>query len=146
MPQAHALNLLAVSILLGMSSHTVAAPSETTVVSQPSQIAQAQSPQSQGQMEQDFQDRLRNAKTPEERARIQAEHDRMMQQGAVPGAAPDSGTNVRTGPGTELQRQRGSGSPGDSSGGGSGGGSTGAGSGSGGGAGGGSGGGGSGGR
>lgn len=115
MPQANALNLIAVSILLGMSSHAIAAPSKTTTVSQPPQIAQAQSPPSQSpsQMEQDFQDRLRNAKTPEERARIQAEHDRMMQQGAV----PDSGANVRTGPGMGSSAmpggQRDSGSPSD---------------------------------
>ncbi len=90
MPQASAINLIAVSLLLSMSGPVHA---QSAV-----QYAQAQQRPSQtpSQMEQDFQNRLRAAKTPEERARIQAEHDRMMQQGAV----PNSGSNVRTGPGT----------------------------------------------
>lgn len=86
MPQTSAINLIAVSLLLSMSSPIHA--QQSTV-----QVAQAQTP---SQMEQDYQNRLRAAKTPEERARIQAEHDRMMQQGAV----PNSNSNVRTGPGT----------------------------------------------
>jgi hypothetical protein len=83
MPTTNAINLIAVSLLLGMGSPALAQP--------PMQYAQAQ--QTPSQMEQDYQNRLRAAKTPEERARIQAEHDRMMQQGAV----PDTGA-VRTGP------------------------------------------------
>lgn len=90
MPQASAINLIAVSLLLSMSGPVHAQSA--------AQYAQAQQRPSQppSQVEQDFQNRLRAAKTPEERARIQAERDRMMQQGAV----PNSGSNVRTGPGT----------------------------------------------
>lgn len=73
--------LIAGSVLLGTASFAVAG--------QPQQHAQAQT---QSQIEQDFQNRLNAAKTPEERAQIQAEHDRLMQQGAVP--------NVQTAPGT----------------------------------------------
>jgi hypothetical protein len=76
--------LIAGSVLLGTASFAVAG--------QPQQHAQAQT-QTQSQIEQDYQNRLRAAKTPEERARIQAEHDRLIQQGAVPG-------NVQTAPGT----------------------------------------------
>lgn len=81
--------LIAGSLLLGTASYAVAA--ET-----PQQLAQAQNTQNRSQVEQDYQNRLRAAKTPEERARIQAEYDRYMQQGAV----PNSGSNVRTAPGT----------------------------------------------
>lgn len=79
--------LIAGSLLLGTASYAVAEP--------PQQLAQAQM-QNRSQIEQDYQNRLRAAKTPEERARIQSEYDRYMQQGAV----PDSGSNVRTAPGT----------------------------------------------
>lgn len=120
MPQTSAINLIAVSLLLSMSSPALAQP--------PVQYAQAQ--QTPSQMEKDYQDRLRAAKTPEERARIQAEHDRMMQQGAV----PNTDTNVRTGPGTAQDTspggggsvprgQSGGGGSGDGAGGGTGGGS-----------------------
>lgn len=87
MPRTSAINLIAVSLLLSVSA---------PVHAESSSVQYAQAQQSPSQMEQDYQNRLRAAKTPEERARIQAEHDRMMQQGAV----PDSGSNVRTGPGT----------------------------------------------
>lgn len=80
--------LLAGSLLLGVSGVAIAANT-------PQQLSQAQM-ENRSQVEQDYQNRLRAAKTPEERARIQAEYDRYMQQGAV----PDSGSNVRTGPGT----------------------------------------------
>ncbi len=80
--------LIAGSILLGTASYAVAADT-------PQQLTQAQT-QNRSQIEQDFQNRLRAAKTPEERARIQAEYDRYMQQGAV----PNSGGGVRTAPGT----------------------------------------------
>lgn len=79
--------LIAGSLLLGMSTAAIA--------DAPQQLAQAQM-QNRSQIDQDYQARLRAAKTPEERARIQAEYDRHMQQGAVPN---DSGT-VRTAPGT----------------------------------------------
>jgi hypothetical protein len=95
MPQTSAINLIAVSLLLSMSSPALAQP--------PAQYAQAQ--QMPSQTEQDFQNRMRAAKTPEERAGIQAEHDRMMQQGAVPKAD----TNVRTGPGTAQDASPGGG-------------------------------------
>lgn len=81
--------LIASSLLLGTASYAVAADT-------PQQLAQAQNTQNRSQVEQDYQNRLRAAKTPEERARIQAEYDRSMQQGAV----PNSGSNVRTAPGT----------------------------------------------
>lgn len=80
--------LIAGSILLGTASYAVAADT-------PQQLTQAQT-QNRSQIEQDFQNRLRAAKTPEERARIQADYDRSMQQGAV----PNSGSDVRTAPGT----------------------------------------------
>jgi hypothetical protein len=80
------------SLLLGVSGAAIAADAPQ----QPAQqLAQAQM-QNRSQIEQDYQNRLRAAKTPEERARIQAEYDRYMQQGAV----PDSGSTVRTAPGT----------------------------------------------
>ena len=80
--------LIAGSILLGTASYAVAEP--------PQQLAQAQM-QNRSQIDQDYQNRLRAAKTPEERARIQAEYDRAMQQGAVPNSGD---SNVRTAPGT----------------------------------------------
>ncbi len=79
--------LIAGSLFLGVSSAAIA--------DSPQQLAQAQM-QNRSQLDQDYQNRLRAAKTPEERARIQAEYDRHMQQGAV----PDSGSTVRTAPGT----------------------------------------------
>ena len=79
---------LAGAVLIGLSGVAIAADA-------PQRQAQSQT-QNRSQMEQTYQQRLRDAKTPEERARIQAEHDRAMQQGAVPG---NSGA-VRTGPGT----------------------------------------------
>lgn len=114
MPQSNAINMVAVSLLLGMTTPVLA--------DAPQQVAQAQQ-QNRSQIEQDYQNRLRAAKTPEERAQIQAEYDRMMQQGAV----PNSGSNVRTGPGTAdspgatgggsvPRGQSGSGSTGDDSG------------------------------
>lgn len=97
MPQTSAINLIAVSLLLSMS---------VPVHAQSVQYAQAQ--QSQTQLEQDYQNRLRAAKTPEERARIQAEHDRMMQQGALPGGVVP-GSNVTSGPGTAQDSSPGGG-------------------------------------
>ena len=61
----------------------------------PQQLAQAQV-QNRSQMDAEYQRRLSAAKTPDERARIQAEWDRMKQQSQLPG----SGTDVRTAPGT----------------------------------------------
>lgn len=81
--------LIAGSLLLGVPSAAIAADT-------PQQMAQAQM-QNRSQLDQDYQARLRAAKTPEERARIQAEYDRHMQQGAVPDS---SGGAVRTAPGT----------------------------------------------
>lgn len=78
---------LAGSLLLGISGVAFAADA-------PQQVAQAQM-QNRSQIDQDYQNRLRAAKTPEERARIQAEYDRHMQQGAVPNDG-----SVRTAPGT----------------------------------------------
>lgn len=80
--------LIAGSLLLGVSTAAIA--------DSPQQVAQAQM-QNRSQLDQDYQARLRAAKTPEERARIQAEYDRRMQQGAVPDS---SGGAVRTAPGT----------------------------------------------
>jgi hypothetical protein len=82
-----ATTLIAGSLLLGMSTAAVAEA--------PQQLAQAQM-QNRSQIDQDYQDRLRAAKTPEERARIQQEYDLRMQQGAV----PDSSGTVRSAPGT----------------------------------------------
>lgn len=69
--------------------------SSIALADSPQQYAQAQT-QNRSQMDADFQKRMNDAKTPQEKARIQAEHDRMMQQGAM----PDSGNAVRTAPGT----------------------------------------------
>jgi hypothetical protein len=81
--------IIAGSLLLGVSTAAIA---ET-----PQQLAQAQM-QNRSQIDQDYQARLRAAKTPEERARIQSEYDQRMQQGAVPDS---SGTPpVRSAPGT----------------------------------------------
>jgi hypothetical protein len=79
--------LIAGTLLLGTASYAVA--------ESPQQLAQSQM-QNRSQIDQEYQDRLRAAKTPEERARIQAEYDRHMQEGAV----PNSGSGVRTAPGT----------------------------------------------
>jgi hypothetical protein len=79
--------LIAGSLLLGMSTAAVAAA--------PQQLAQAQM-QNRSQIDQDYQARLRAAKTPEERARIQQEYDLRMQQGAL----PNNSDSVRTAPGT----------------------------------------------
>lgn len=81
------LAIIAGSLLFGAASYAVAEPSQ--------QVAQAQI-QDRDQIERDYQNRLNAARTPEERARIQAERDRMLQQGAV----PNSGSAVRTAPGT----------------------------------------------
>jgi hypothetical protein len=80
--------LIAGSLLLGVSTAALA--------DAPQQLAQAQM-QNRSQLDQEYQTRLRAAKTPEERARIQAEYDQRMQQGAVP---DNSGSAVRTAPGT----------------------------------------------
>lgn len=80
--------LIAGSLLLGVSTAAIA--------DAPQQSAQAQM-QNRSQIDQEYQARLRAAKTPEERARIQAEYDRHMQQGAVPDSPGNAG---RSAPGT----------------------------------------------
>jgi hypothetical protein len=60
----------------------------------PSPAHSTQLAQAQDRTAAEYQKRLMEAKTPEERARIQAEHERMMQQGAV----PDSGGPTRQEP------------------------------------------------
>ena len=90
--------LIAGSLMLGTASLAVAEPTQ--------QLAQAQM-QNQSQIDQDYQQLMRAAKTPEERARIQRDYERAQQQGAV----PDSGTNVQTAPGTAGSGTRPSTSP-----------------------------------
>lgn len=55
--------------------------------------------QQQNWTQTDYEQRLRAAKTPEERGRIQAEYDRQMQQGAMP-SHDHNDTRVQTAPGT----------------------------------------------
>ena len=84
MSQLQAAQFLAVSLLLGMTAPAVAGTQ---------QIVQAQQNRA---LEQRFEQRLRAATTPEERAQIEAERDRARQESAVPAA--DS--NIRGGRGT----------------------------------------------
>jgi hypothetical protein len=80
--------LIAGSLVLGVS---VAAFADT-----PQRLVQAQV-QNRSPADQDYQNRMRAAKTAEERSRIQAEYDQRMQQGAVPDNSDDA---VRSAPGT----------------------------------------------
>lgn len=64
----------------------------------PQYFAQAQQ-QNRSQLDSDYQNRLRSARSSEERARIQAEYDRQMQQGALP-SHDHSDSRVQTAPGT----------------------------------------------
>lgn len=123
-----ALNLVAMSLAIGLSAPALAdAPQQ---VAQAQQLNRTQADQVLSEKERmDFQTRLNAAKTPEERARVQAEYDRMIesrtqQQGAVPRTSPTSPM-----PETGLPQQRDSGSGGSDSGSGGSGGSSGGGSG-----------------
>lgn len=96
--------IVAGSLLLGTASFAVAESQQLTQAQM-----QNQQTQNRSQLEQDYQNRLNAARTPEERARIQAEWDRSRQQGAVPGigsnsdpAAP-SNRSVPGGPGQSEQ-------------------------------------------
>lgn len=105
MQQAQAINLLAAALWLGLAA-PAAASSSSVSVSQPKQLAQTQ-PAAPDRTE-DYQNRLREAKTPEERACIQAEYERMMQQGAVPAALtnrPAHGTNYTGGAAVGVERE-----------------------------------------
>lgn len=91
--------LVAASLVLGVSAAAIA--------DTPQQLAQAQM-QNRSQIEQDYQARLRAARTPEERARIQAEYDQQMQQSAVPddGATSLPGAPDAAGSATPLPAPR----------------------------------------
>jgi hypothetical protein len=80
--------LIAGSLLLGVSA--------ATLVATPQRLAQAQG-QNRSPLDQDYENRMRAARTQQERSRIQAEYDQRMQQGALPDS---SGGAVRSAPGT----------------------------------------------
>lgn len=96
MPQTIASTFIAISLLAGFSSAALAQSSH--------QLVQAQ--QNRSQFDRDYQQRLNAAQSPQERARIEAEYDRMRQEGRVPDPVPhvdpDTGIHdpsVRSGPG-----------------------------------------------
>lgn len=81
-------SIIAGSLLFGFPSIVIA--------DVPQQVAQQQN---RSLMDSLYRERLQSAQAAEERARIQAEYDRRMQQGAIPGH-DHSDTRVLTAPGT----------------------------------------------